>query len=511
MVSIIYSGAINGIGGYLVTVEVDMAEGLPCIDLVGFLGSEVKESAGRIRVALKNSGYHIPARRFTVNLSPAGIRKGGSAFDLPIALGIINAMGKEQTLSHKIFAVGELGLDGTVRGIRGLLPLLMEAKEQGIGFCIIPRDNEEEGSYIKGIQIMPVTHLSEAVEALDTLQMTGGFEQTTKIEKKIPVRQKEKITDFSEIIGQAAAKRAAEIAAAGFHNLLLVGPPGTGKSMIASAMPGILPPMEEREMFETSRIYSVAGLLNEKRPFVTKRPFLNPHSTITPQALAGGGGIPRPGILSLAHHGVLFLDELPEFKRQNLELLRQPLEERNITIVRKSGSFTYPCDFMLVGAMNPCPCGYYPDRNKCRCSEREVQKYRGRISGPLLDRIDLSVGVFRSSLKQMQADSGEESSESIGNRVMRARKIQIGRNKKGVFNGRLSPKELLPICDLTKEAKKAVEQFYAEASLSLRAYHRLLRIARTIGDLEGSRRVEEKHIYEAAAYRVYSDFDKNIM
>ena len=502
MVSSVYSGAINGIGGYLVTVEVDMAEGLPCMDLVGFLGSEVKESAGRIRVALKNSGYQIPARRFTVNLSPAGIRKGGSGFDLPIALGIIRAMGKEVFPPCRVFAAGELGLDGTVRGIKGILPLLLEAKEQGIRFGIIPRANQEEGAWIKDIHTVAVESLEEAMEAVRTLHKTGDFEKSAMIspQKK---KQEEGTRDFSQIIGQTAAKRAAEIAAAGFHNLLLVGPPGTGKSMIASAISGILPPMEEKEMFETSKVYSVAGLLDESRPFITSRPFLNPHSTTTPQALTGGGNIPKPGILSLADHGVLFLDELPEFKRQTLELLRQPLEERSITVARKNGSVTYPCDFMLIGAMNPCPCGYYPDKNKCRCSEREVQKYRGRISGPLMDRIDLSVGVFRGSLEQLQAGCHEESSESIRKRVMEARKIQVARNKEGVFNGRMSGEELLRICNLTKGAKAAAGQYYSERSLSLRAYHRLLRVARTIGDLEGSLQVEEKHIYEGAAYRMY--------
>ena len=307
--------------------------------------------------------------------------------------------------------------------------------------------------------------------------------------------------DFSDIIGQKAAKRAAEIAAAGFHNLLLTGPPGTGKSMIATALAGILPPMEEEEMLETSKIYSVAGLLHEDFPFIRERPYQSPHHTITPQALVGGGIVPMPGIISLSNHGVLFLDELPEFKRQTLDMLRQPMEEGQIVITRKSGSYVYPCNFMLVAAMNPCPCGYYPDRNHCNCGQKEVERYVHSISGPLLNRFDLCVNVLRGSYEQMRKKTQEETSESIRKRVIKAREIQKNRNGIGVYNGRIAAKEMEKICSMTNHAEKIMENYYNTKNLSMRGYHRTLRVARTIADLDGAEIIDEKHILEAVSYR----------
>ncbi|MGN0131734.1 MAG: YifB family Mg chelatase-like AAA ATPase [Lachnospiraceae bacterium] len=499
------SGAVCGVNGYMIAIEVDMADGLPCIEMVGSLGREVKESAERVRVALRNIGYIIPPKRFTVNLSPAGIKKGGTAFDVPIALGILGCMGcLEMPECESVLSVGELGLDGSVRGVKGVLPILLAAKDAGINTCIVPESNRREGECVNGIRVIGVENFCEI---LDYLSSPSEFRQRKGNVDMVGTvgQQKVKIPDFSNIAGQTMAKRAAEIAAAGFHNLLLYGPPGTGKSMIASAIPGILPPMDPAEMLDTSGIYSVAGLLDEEKNYIRERPFMSPHHTITPQALIGGGVMPGPGIISLANHGVLFLDELPEFKRRTLDMLRQPIEEGKITITRKSGNYTYPCNFMLVAAMNPCPCGYYPDRNKCTCSDREVHRYVKSISGPLLNRIDLSVGVMRSAYQEIICSGKEkENSHTVRKRVMKARKIQQDRNG-GTFNGRIPVSELSKICRLTREGEREMENYYIAKELSMRGYHRMLRVARTIADLEGSEKIEGKHIMEAAAYRSMLD------
>lgn len=507
MYSTVISGALQGVSAYLVFVEVDVASGLPCFSMVGSLSGEVKESRERVSVALKNAGFDLPPKKVTINLSPADRRKEGSAFDLPIAVGILNAMNRFRPgAAEGILFLGELGLNGELKKVRGVLPIVREAAARGIRQCIVPAANAGEGAVIPGIRVRGAENIGEVFAFL-------AQEREEKREELLPgetgdacelfAREQEDAPDFEQVNGQETARRAAEIAAAGFHNLLMVGPPGAGKSMIARRIPGILPPLTLEESLEVTSVVSVAGLMEEGKALVKTRPFHSPHHTISLAALTGGGVSPRPGMISLAHRGVLFLDELPEFQQTVLDSLRQPLEERKIHISRTGGNVTYPSDFMLVCAMNPCPCGYYPDRNRCRCTDPQVRRYMRRVSGPILDRIDLCVELQRVDIPELKSGKRPESSASIRERVLGARKRQeqrfLGTSRR--FNADMDVSDIEKYCALGKAEQEFMEKLYHSLQLSVRAYHRILKVARTIADLEGREELEVEQLLEASFYR----------
>ena len=502
MLARVISSAVIGIDGCLVEVEVDITQGLPAFTIVGLPETSVRESKERVKSAISNSGFPFPADRITVNLAPANIKKEGTAFDLPIALGILSAtkVFAPERLSSNLY-MGELSLDGRVKPVNGTLPMALAARAAGYSGIFVPAENGREVSFVNGIEVYPVKNLAQLVAFL------GGrldiSPTPTKKQERFDPDGGEPV-DFSEVMGQEHVKRALELAAAGAHNLVMVGPPGAGKTMLARRLPTILPPISFEEAIETTKIFSVAGLLDRNRPLVTARPFRNPHHTISDAGLIGGGHIPRPGEVSLAHNGVLFLDELLEFKKHVLEALRQPMEDLRVTISRAASTMTYPAGFMLVGAMNPCPCGYYSDpKHECRCSFQQIQRYRARVSGPLMDRIDIHVEVPAVPYKDLTADVVNESSERIRSRVDAARRIQATRFKRSRIhaNAQMRSRHIRRHCQIDSAAHVLLETAIDRLGLSARAHNRILKISRTIADLATKRDINVDHVSEAIQYR----------